>query len=187
MSMSTAASTDGLASQLAVVTQGLWFGDDERPAFGWLSRPEGELGRPSSGVVIAPPFGYAYWGSHRTLRVLAESIARNGHAVLRIDYDGTGDSAGDQWDGARVEAWRATVRHAAAELRGMGVERLTIAGVRIGATLALLEGGGLGADAIVAWLPVKDGRRYGRELRLLAEPIPEAADPLHPAGTLTFA
>ena len=50
------------------------------------------------GVVIVPPVGYEYWSSHRTLRTLAERLAGQGCCALRFDFDGTGDSAGDQWD-----------------------------------------------------------------------------------------
>ncbi len=166
-------------------TQGVWFGSDERPALGWLSRPERSLAH--SGVVTAPPFGYPYWGSHRSLRVLAERLAARGHAVLRIDYDGTGDSAGDQWDPDRVRAWRETLRLGVQELRRLGAQQITLVGVRIGGTIALLDGRSLDADRVVAWMPVDAGRRYAKELRLLSYPVPEDADPLDPPGTRVFA
>ena len=176
------------SSSTRIVTRGIWFGDEDRPGFGWLSRPEADLGRSiGSGVVIAPPVGYPYWGSHRTLRVIAEQLAERGHAVLRIDYDGTGDAAGDQWDPDRVQAWRATLGVAAAQLRAMGASTLTVIGVRLGATLALLDGATVGADRMVVWQPIDAGRRYAKELRLLSQPVPEAADPLQPAGTRLLA
>jgi hypothetical protein len=74
---------------------------------GWLSQPE--TGTGNSGVIVLPPTGYPYLCAHRALRVLAERLAERGHTVLRIDYDGTGDSAGDQWDpvlaGLCASAW----------------------------------------------------------------------------------
>lgn len=166
-------------------SQGLWFGPADRPAMGWLSLTDGGYRR--SGVLIAPPFGYPYWGSHRTLRVLAERLALAGHLPLRIDYDGTGDSAGDQWDPDRVAAWRRTLADGAAELRRLGATTVTVVGVRIGATLALLDGADLGAEAVVAWMPFHSAGRYVKELRLLSEPIPADADPLSAGGTRTFA
>ena len=163
----------------------MWFGARERPALGWLSTPI--QGIADSGVVIAPPTGYPYWCSHRTLRILAERLAAAGHAVLRIDYDGTGDSAGDQWDADRVDAWRATVALAVEQLRRLGAEHLTLVGARIGGTFALLDGRELGVDRVLAWMPVTTGRRYAKELRLLSKPVPEGIDPLDPPGTLVVA
>lgn len=165
----------------STITRGIWFGARERPALGWLSSPT--HGIADSGVVIAPPTGYPYWCSHRTLRSLAERLAAAGHAVLRIDYDGTGDSAGDQWDADRVDAWRRTVALAVEELRRLGAEHLTLVGARIGGTFALLDGQELGVDRVLAWMPVTAGRRYAKELRLLSEAVPEGLDPLDPPGT----
>jgi pimeloyl-ACP methyl ester carboxylesterase len=104
---------------------------------------------------------------------MAERLSQSGHAVLRFDYEGTGDSSGDQWDGRRVASWSAGVRHAAADLRGLGATRLVLLGVRLGGALALQEGAEAGADLIVAWKPVVAGRRYAREIRLLSTPVPD--------------
>jgi pimeloyl-ACP methyl ester carboxylesterase len=49
-----------------------------------------------------------------------------------------------------------------------------------------LDGAELGADAVAAWAPVTNGRRWGRELRLLASAVPDADDPLH-GGTVAMA
>ncbi len=157
-----------------VETSGQWVGPLERPLMSWLTTPVGVSG--SVGVVIVPPIGYEYWSSHRTLRTLAERLAERGCHVLRFDPDGTGDSAGDQWDPARVEAWRRSVDHAADALRRWGVTSLVVIGLRIGGTLALLQGCDVGADAVVAWAPVVRGRRYVSELQLLGLPVPEAPD-----------
>ena len=128
------------------------------------------------GVVIVPPIGYEYWSSHRTLRTLAERLARNGCLALRFDFDGRGDSAGDQWDPARLEAWQSNIGQAADALRGWGVTRLVVIGLRIGGTLALTQGAAVGADAVVAWAPVARGSRYVRELQLLGLAVPETPD-----------
>jgi pimeloyl-ACP methyl ester carboxylesterase len=148
-----------------------WFGPDDGPLLGWLSVPED--GWSTTGVLVLPPVGYEYWSTHRTLRTMAERLSEAGHAVLRFDYEGTGDSSGDQWDEDRVAAWRRSVRSAAAELRALGATRLVMVGVRLGGALALLGGAELGADLVVAWKPVAAGRRYAREIRLLSTPVPE--------------
>ncbi len=150
-----------------------WLGPDDRPLLGWLSTPR--AGGSESGVLILPPVGYPWWSVHRTLRVLAERLAGAGHLALRLDYDGTGDSAGDQRDADRLVAWRESARHGAEELRALGVRDLHLAGVRLGGTLALLEGAELGAESVVAWAPVTRGRRYAREIKLLSTPVPDEA------------
>lgn len=137
----------------------------------WLSAPVGGAG--ATGAVIVPPVGYDSWTSHRTLRTLAERLAENGCFALRFDFDGTGDSAGDQWDPARLETWTAGVAHAADALRERGVTRLVVIGLRFGGTLALTQGAAVGADAVVAWAPVVKGRRYVRELQLLSLEVPD--------------
>ena len=168
-------------------TDGIWFGPAGRPLAGWLTSRPGAPSASESAVVIAPPTGYAYWCSHRPLRLLAERLAAAGHDVLRIDYDGTGDSAGDQWDADRVAAWRESLAHGGQAMRDRGATRLTLVGGRIGATLVLLDARALGADRVVAWLPPARGRRYGKEVRLLGEPVPVNHEPHGRRGTLVLA
>jgi alpha-beta hydrolase superfamily lysophospholipase len=139
----------------------------------WLSRPAGRTG--TTGVVLVPPLGYEYWTTHRTLRVLADRLADQGCTVLRYDLPGQGDSSGGPEDPDLVDAWRGSVSEAATFLRGIGSTSLVVAGVRFGATLALLEGVAAGADRVIAWAPVVQGRAYVRELQLLAETVPADA------------
>ena len=110
-----------------IVTSGQWIGPPERSLMAWLTRPTDGVGE--VGVVIVPPVGYEYWSSHRSLRTLAERLAQNGCLALRFDFDGTGDSAGDQWDPARLEAWQRNIGQAAAVVRGWGVTTLVVIGL----------------------------------------------------------
>ena len=131
-------------------------------------------------MLILAPLGYEYVATHRTLRTIAEELAHRGWTALRLDYDGTGDSAGDQWDAGRVAAWRESAALGAAELRSMGHDDVSVIGLRLGATLALLEGRRMNARRIAAWAPVVSGRRYVRELRMLGlaiEPSEIRPDP----------
>ena len=130
-------------------------------------------GGSGTGVVVLPPLGYEHLTSHRALRALAEGLAERGCHALRVDFDGTGDSAGDQLDGGRLAAWLATAGHAVAELRTLGIAQVGLVGLRFGATVALAEAARLGVDFVVAWAPVVSGRRYVREISLLAIPAPE--------------
>jgi len=89
----------------------IWFGDDNRPLFGWLHRCAG-LAR--GGVVLCPPLGYELWTSYQSLRRLAELLCANGFYVLRFDYDGSGDSAGEALEPDRLAVWRHSVSAAVA-------------------------------------------------------------------------
>jgi dienelactone hydrolase len=177
------AMTDGseaAATAHRVATTGQWIGPAERPLMSWLTAPVDETA--TTGVVLASPVGYEYWSAHRTLRTLAERLAGIGHLVLRFDYDGTGDSAGDQWDSSRVEAWQSGIDVASQALRAWGVSRLVVMGLRLGGTFTLLRGAAVGADAVVAWAPVVRGRRYVSELQLLGLPVPDVPDSPERAG-----
>ncbi len=161
--------------------RGHWFGPEGRPLCGWWSEPP----RGSRhGVVVLGSIGYEYWSAHRTVRTLAERLAERGHYVLRFDYDGTGDSAGEPWDSDRVAQWRASVVAAVAELRARGVEHVTLVGLRFGGSLALALGADVKADRVVAWAPVISGKRFAREIKMLALPVPGRENVTAFAGTV---
>jgi esterase/lipase len=154
-----------------IATAARWLAaDGDGPLCAWLTAPATALG--ATGVLVLPSVGYEYWTAHRTLRSLAEALAAEGCTVLRVDYPGTGDSRDLTPGEDAVAAWRRTVRHGTDELRRLGASRIVLAGLRMGATVALLEAEAVGADAVVACAPVVSGRRYARELRLIGTPAP---------------
>ena len=61
------------------------------PLASWVTRPERTNG---VAVVLPPALGYAHSIGHRMLRVLAEALVARGCTAVRIDYPGTGASAG---------------------------------------------------------------------------------------------
>src|SRR5207245_1595647 len=69
------------------------------------------------GLVLCNPFGYEAICAHRTLRHFAEAAADAGIPALRFDYDGTGDSVGEDLEPDRLSAWIASVHRAAETLR----------------------------------------------------------------------
>lgn len=142
----------------------VYFGPS-RALFGCLHAPRGTP-RPGSGVVICPPAGPEYVRCHRSLRVLAAMLAAEGYPVLRFDYFGTGDSLGEGED-ASIGRWQQDLADAVRFMRGRyRATRLTLLGVRLGATLAvrhLLEQGGV--EQLVLWDPVVNGQRFIDELR----------------------
>ncbi len=159
-----------------------WFGPADAPLLGWLSTVPGRA--TGSGVLMLPPVGYEWWSGHRTLRTTAERLAALGHTVLRFDYHGTGDSAGTGAEHGRLTAWRASAAAGADLLRGLGCDRLTLVGTRLGGLIALLDGAALAADAVVAWEPPPSGKRFVRELRMLSQPVPDSDGAVGFAGVL---
>jgi len=122
--------------------------------------------RPSRPVaaVLCP----ALFGEHvqqfRLLHLLAERIARAGAPVLRLDWFGTGDSAGDLAD-ASTERWDEDLGTAATWLlRQSRCDRLVLVGFRAGATLATRYAATAEGSAHVAgvalWDPVVNGADY---------------------------
>jgi alpha-beta hydrolase superfamily lysophospholipase len=140
-----------------------------RPLFSWHHLPPPRLRR-GAGVVLCPPLGYEYMSAYPTMRILAERLAALGFDTLRVDYDGTGDSAGDQEEPGRVDAWLHSVACAIAETRRLsGSSLVALVGLRAGALLALqAAAAGGGVERLVLWSPFTSGRAYVRELRAFA-------------------
>jgi alpha-beta hydrolase superfamily lysophospholipase len=172
-----------------------WFGPAGRPSLGWVHRPPSAMADAAAagtGVLICGPLGPEAMGVHRTLRVLAEGLARAGLPTMRFDYDGTGDAAGDELDPDRLEAWLRTVRDAMATgAVRLGVSRWILVGVRLGAALAARVAAGRDdVDALVGIAPVLSGRGFVRELRAFSMAAAPVAEPdprgLHEVGGCAF-
>ena len=116
--------------------------------------------------MLCNPFGEEASRGHRTFRVLATQLERLGYSTLRFDYTGTGDSLGDSED-ATIDGWLADIGEAAEHLRRTtGIAKISLVGLRFGATLAALATarGVLRARHLVLWDPVVAGRAYLSEL-----------------------
>ena len=144
----------------------LWFGPEERPLFGWLHLPADRVVR--GGVVLCQPLGIEAICVYYSYRLLAQELAGRGLAVLRFDYDGTGDSAGHETDPDRVDEWLSSVEAATDVLVGTGVTRLGLVGLRMGGLFAAYEAARRGGvDALVLWDPCLSGSSFLREQRFL--------------------
>ena len=142
-----------------------FFGNSERPLYGVYHAAQPGPGRPI-GIVLCSPFGAEAIRAHGMLRVLAERLARAGAHVLRFDYRGTGDSAGDGSD-VDLDQWQSDIASADAELRDMsGVTDVVWIGLRLGASLAVLAARKppAGLAGLVLWEPVLRGKDYLAEL-----------------------
>lgn len=118
-------------------------------------------GKPArKAVLLCPPLGQDQIRCHRLYRQLAQALAAAGVAVLRFDYYGTGDSAGDsvEMDWQRCLADTAV---AANELRARaGADRVFAFGARLGGSIALASATQARFAGVVAWDPVLDGSAY---------------------------
>lgn len=134
------------------------------------------------GIVICPSFGYEYTHAHRSLVHLADELSAAGFPALRIDYPGTGDSEGDWSAPDLLEGWVAAVAEAGAWLTALvGRGPASLVGLRFGGLLAGLVATRTDVRHLVCWHPVRSGRRWVREHRVLhrvaadapGEPAPE--------------
>jgi pimeloyl-ACP methyl ester carboxylesterase len=99
------------------------------------------------------------------MRQLANMLCAAGYHVLRFDYYGTGDSAGDSHD-ASLHTWGEDIETAIDELRDTAsVTRITLVGLRIGAALAAqVACRDKRIDSLLLWDPVVSGPEYLEEL-----------------------
>ena len=172
-----------------------YFGSASRPQLGWLHRPPTDMPERDLAVVLCAPFGYEALCAHRSLRHFAESAASLGVSAFRFDYDGTGDSAGDDFDPDRWLAWVESTRHAIDAVRQhTGAQHVVLLGVRLGATIAATAAMGRhDVTGLVAIAPVLAGKPWLREQRALQaalglQPPPEGyAVPVEVQESVGFA
>jgi len=166
----------------------MFFGYGARRLFGIYHPAHGAAGQRRA-VVICQPWGQEYLRAHRSLKQLAMMLAQAGCHVLRFDYFGTGDSGGDMVDGD-LEGWVDDIEAAVQELQDTsGAHRVTMAGLRLGATLAAIAAARQTADidGLVLWDPVVSGSSYLRELMTTAAwtpvgLVPPPARPIQAGG-----
>lgn len=164
----------------------LFFGESSRQLFGVYHAPRAGAAR-DAGVVLCYPGAQEYNMAHWAFRKLAGMLAREGFHVLRFDYRGTGDSAGQSEEG-NPALWVEDVRSAVTELRDMaGVRAISLVGMRLGASLAVRAcAEGLSVRDLVLWEPTISGGEYLAELDamdrrrnlLLLHPRPRSSEPV---------
>jgi alpha-beta hydrolase superfamily lysophospholipase len=125
---------------------------------GWFHAARGAPRRVA--VVLCRPLGYEALCTYRTYTQLAQTLAAAGFDVLRFDYHGSGDSAGGDTDGQRVDAWLASIAAAVEQAKQLsGTNEVALFGMRFGATLAMEAAqrmGGIGS--LMLWAPCPSGR-----------------------------
>jgi len=148
--------------------QAIQFGREGHALFGFYHPPREGPWR-GVGVVLCRPIGTDQTRSDRAYRHLAERLAASGFASLRFDLFGTGDSGGDEFAPGLVKTWLEDVGLAIDELRARsGAKTIALAGLRLGATLALVEAAERGdVDALVLWSPWVSGAAFISEVTKL--------------------
>lgn len=126
-------------------------------------------GTPAGSVLICEPLFEERKSAHRTLVEMARALCADGFGVLRFDYRGCADSAGE-FPAFSVPDWLVDIRVAAGYLRQhFPGNPVGVLGLRLGATLALramTEASATPFDFAALWEPVVNGRDYlDNELR----------------------
>ena len=150
----------------STVATPLWFGPEDRPLFGWVHLPAD--GRARGGVVLCQSLALEALCVYFSYRALADRLAALGLAVVRFDYDGTGDSYGEETDPDRLDHWLASVTAATDLLATTGVPSLGLVGIRMGGLFAAQEASRRGGvDVLALWDPCVSGRAFLREQKFL--------------------
>jgi uncharacterized protein len=142
----------------------MFFGSSARQLFGaYHAPPPSVAGR--GAAVLCSPWGMESLACYRVLRRLAQRLSSSGYHVLRFDYYGTGDSAGERTDGD-LTSWCADASIAVDELRDLsGCSTVASLGVRLGAVVAWrLALARQDVRTVVMWDPVVNGGDYVKEL-----------------------
>ena len=141
-----------------------FFGTSAEPLFGVFHPAKSSTAQPVA-VLLCCPLGWEQMRSHRAFRQLALLLSRAGFCVMRFDYYGTGDSAGDG-ESVSLEHCVADVEVAVEELQAMsGMSSVALVGLRMGASIAALAAQRIpGLSKVVLWDPVTDGAEHLREL-----------------------
>lgn len=139
----------------------LFFGSSKEPLYGFFHPARGNRLRDTA-VLLCPSLPQEYMRMHWAFRRLADLISRQGFPVLRFDYYGTGDSAGDTGAGS-LEAWRRDIVTAAHELKDLATTaKISAVAFRLGAPLAATAP--VHFSSLVLWDPVVHGGKYVAEL-----------------------
>lgn len=113
------------------------------------------------GFVYVHPFCEEMNKARRMAALQSRRLAAAGYAVLQIDLFGCGDSSGDFGD-ARWEIWKQDVHAAVRWLQDRLLGRISLWGLRLGATLAadIARERDLGVESLLLWQPVASGEQF---------------------------
>lgn len=132
--------------------------------FGIYYRPDKNFN--GEGFVFVDPFAEEKLWTQRVMVMFARKLASLGYAVLRFDIMGHGDSDGN-FEDATVETSLSDIRCAIAwlEKKTERIEKVSLLGLRFGATLAMIATNELThLNRLVLWDPIINGEKYMKEI-----------------------
>lgn len=122
-------------------------------------------------VIICGSIGFEALALHRPMRIFADSLANRGFGVLRFDYPGVGDAAGEDSEPNLLDAWLSTITLAVDWIRSkIDPTEIVLCGIHFGALLATLAAVHIGDfTRLVLMAPVTSGYKYIRSQKLSAK------------------
>jgi uncharacterized protein len=140
-----------------------YFGGGDQALFGVLHEPTGQAARDA--VVLCHAFAEEKLWAHRIFVEFARELAARGHAALRFDFSGNGDSDGE-FAQSSLESNIGDLDRAIAELKAhLRRDHVTLLGLRLGAVAAAVAAHRRDdISRLILWNPIVDGRRYIQEL-----------------------
>jgi len=144
--------------------EAFYFGPSTSPLLGVYYPARIDVDR-LEGVVLCYPYGQEYMRAHRSFRQLSDAFSKKGIHVLRFDYRGTGDSAGNLED-VTPDQWMEDISMAIQELKDVaGISKVGILGLRMGGLLAAkVAAGRSDLSRLILWDTVVEGKAYADEL-----------------------
>lgn len=152
------------SSELVNMTEDCFFctpHGDEDPLFACYYAAE-HPAQPA--LVLVPPIGRERLRCYRELALLGRGLAARGHAVLRFDYRGEGESAGRFQEHDLTTRVEDTVSAVHELQRRSGCEQICLLGLRLGALVALMAAEQLRLERLILCDPICSPRRYARSL-----------------------
>lgn len=142
----------------------LKLGNENRQFIAMLARPPS----PSQhhAWLFCSPFGQEAVRTAPLYRVISERLVRAGHAVMRFDYHGCGDSSGEFGDSDLSHLVQDTCEAFEALRNDAAAETYSLFGLSLGGTVAALAAASAARapDRVLLWKPVINGSGYCNSL-----------------------